>query len=119
MDDLPDATPGAIVRLELDQHHFLTLGYSSWLAAPMISRLAFTPSEEGTNVAVLEDPDVLVVSGFMWEDTRAALGGATYVVNEKRGKGQVILFAVELTFRAYWPVLHRLFLNAVLLAPSM
>ena len=55
----------------------------------------------------------------MWDDTRRALAGESYLVTEERGRGKVVLFASEPAYRAYWPALHRLFLNAVLFAPHM
>jgi hypothetical protein len=115
-DDLPDSTPGATVRVQLDRHHFLTAGYGSQVAVPMLSRLAFHPGESGRSAALFEAADQLVVSGFMWDDTRQALAGGSYLMTEEYGQGQVVLFASEPAYRAYWPALHRLFLNAILLA---
>ena len=50
------------------------------------------------------------------DDTRQALAGGSYLMTEEYGQGQVVLFASEPAYRAYWPALHRLFLNAILLA---
>ncbi len=36
-DDLPEGTPGAMVRVRLDRHHFLTAGYGSWAAVSMVA----------------------------------------------------------------------------------
>ncbi|MGD8377448.1 MAG: M14 family metallopeptidase [Acidobacteriota bacterium] len=119
VDELPDATPGAIARVDLDLHHYLTLGYGDWLAVPVISRLAFTPAGEGIDVARFAPADELRLSGFMWDETREALAGQSYLLAERRGRGKVILFAGSPIFRAYWPHLNRLLLNAVLLAPSL
>jgi len=118
-DDLPESTPGAMVRVRLDRHHFLTAGYGSSAVVPMLSRLAFQPGEKTRSAAVFEEEDRLVVSGFMWDDTRRAVAGESYLVTEERGRGKVILFASEPAYRAYWPALHRLFLNAVLLGPHI
>jgi hypothetical protein len=117
--DLPDPTPGAIARAVLDDHHFLTVGYGSWVAVPVVSRVSFTPSRHGRNVATFDEAGKLRLSGFMWDDTRAAMAEQAYLVSEPRGQGKVILFAGDPAFRGYWPNLHRLLLNAVLLAPSL
>jgi len=118
-EDLPESTPGAMVRVRLDRHHFLTAGYGSQAVVPMLSRLAFQPGEEARSAATFEEEERLVVSGFMWEDTQQALAGGAYLMTEKHGRGKVILFASEPAYRGYWPALHRLFLNAILLGPHV
>jgi hypothetical protein len=118
-DDLPESTPGAMVRVRLDRHHYLTAGYGSRVAVPMLSRLAFHTAERARSAATFEEEERLVVSGFMWDDTRRALAGKSYLVTEEHGRGKVVLFASEPAYRAYWPALHRLFLNAILLAPQV
>jgi len=113
------ATPGAIARAVLDDHHFLTVGYGSWVAVPVVSRVSFTPSSTGRNVATFDEAERLRLSGFMWDETREAMAAQAYLVTERHGQGKVILFAGDPAFRGYWPNLYRLLLNAVLLAPSL
>jgi hypothetical protein len=118
-DDLPKSTPGAMARVRLDTHHLLSAGYSRQAVVPVLTRLAFLPGKGGRSVAVFEEEDRLQVSGFMWEDTRQALAGGTYLLQENLGRGQLILFAGEPAFRGYWPALHRLFLNTILVSPTL
>ena len=63
--------------------------------------------------------DRLRLSGFMWDDTREALSGQAWLISEKLGRGKLVLFAGDPVFRAFWPNLNRLIVNAVVLAPSL
>jgi hypothetical protein len=117
--DLPDSTPGAMARVLLDLHHVLSAGYDRQAVVPVLTRLAFLPGDHGHSVATFEETDRLLVSGFMWDETRQALSGATYLLQEDMGQGQLILFAGEPAYRAYWPALQRLFLNTIFVGPGM
>ncbi len=47
------------------------------------------------------------------------LRGTAWMVDEPRDAGRVILFADDPNFRLIWPSLSRLFLNAILLGPTV
>ena len=55
--------------------------------------------------------------------TRTAAGeplrGAPFLWDEPTGRGHVICFADDVTFRTFLHAAQRLFLNALLLAPSL
>jgi hypothetical protein len=119
LDDLPVATPGAVVRVLLDEKSFLTAGYGDRIAVPLASRLALTRPERGRVVGRFESAEKLRLAGFMWDETRKAIADQSYLVVEKLGEGKVILFAADPAFRAFWPHLHRLLLNALVVAPSI
>lgn len=119
VEDLPDPTPGAIARVILDPRHFLTVGYGERLAVPIGTRLAFTAPRRGRVVARFDDAEKLRIAGFMWDETRRAFSGQAYVVSDRLGDGKLILFAGDPSFRAYWPNLHRLLLNALIVAPAI
>jgi len=111
-------TPGAILKLELNDAHFLALGFGDRLAALHNSDLIFTRSREGTNVATYAE-DSPRLSGFIWEDTLERIKGTPYLIDENLGRGHVILFADDPAFRLLWPQLARLLLNSAFLAPSL
>lgn len=119
IDDLPAPTPGAVVRVLLDEQHFLSAGYGDRIAVPITSRLALTRPERGRVVGRFESAEKLRLAGFMWDETRKAFADQSYLVAETLGEGKVILFAADPAFRAYWPHLHRLLLNALVLAPAV
>lgn len=109
-------TPGSVMRVLLDTNHFLSLGYGNKIPVHVNSSRIFTPSKEGANVGVYDDPTH--VSGFIFEDNKANFPGNAYLVHEPVGSGNVVLFAEQPVFRLYWRGLERLFINSVLLAPG-
>lgn len=115
----PKAVSGAVLRVKLDRHHFLAYGYDDELYVPLATDLILTPSKLGWNVATFVEKDRLRVAGFLWEKMAAALPGNVYAVDEPTERGHVILFADDPNFRATWTSLNRLFLNALLFAPSL
>lgn len=114
----PLDTPGAIVRLDLDPVHYLTLGENTIAYAPVLSDRILTASVEGSTVARIPS-DGGRRAGFMWPVMEEALKDKAFLVEETRGKGRVILFAEDPGFRGTWEGLHRLLLNGLLIGPSM
>jgi len=111
-------TPGAILRVDMNLAHFLSMGYAAQDLVMHNSNYIFKPSRDGTHVVTYlkENPRV---SGFVWPETEKRLAGSPYLIAESLGRGQVILFADDPVFRNSWPRLTRLFLNAVFFAPSL
>ena len=60
--ELPLPTPGAIVRVELDEEHWLAAGYGKQIDVLFEGRSIFTPLklDRGSNVGVFAEQDVLV-----------------------------------------------------------
>ena len=115
--------PGAIVRVELDPEIWLTAGYSEDLPALVDSSRIFLEPEGPPNsgqrvVGRYGKGDYLLMSGYLWPESRERLSGAVFAYEERVGRGRVILFAEDLNFRGYWRGADRLFLNAVALSPS-
>jgi hypothetical protein len=48
-----------------------------------------------------------------------ALKGQAWLVEERRGRGKVVLFAEDPSFRGTWEGLHALLLNAVMIGPNV
>ena len=59
------------------------------------------------------------VLGLLWPEARERIANTAYATAESVGRGQVILFAADPTFRTWLPGIQRLFFNAVLLGPGM
>jgi len=70
-------------------------------------------------VARYADADHLLLDGYMLDADKAKLGGRPLAIVERVGRGRVIFFAEEITFRGYWYDLNLLFLNSVLLGPVL
>lgn len=111
-----DNTPGAILRVNLDTNHFLSLGYDQQIPVHVNSSAIFTPSQQGANVGVFDEN--ATISGFVFEENKPNFPGNAFLIHEPTGSGNVILFAEQPVFRAYWRGLERLLVNSILLAPS-
>jgi hypothetical protein len=105
----PQRTPGAIVRVDLNPLSFLS--YSTIC-------LPFEDSP-ARNVGVYASGDGLRLSGFIWPDTERYLAGMGWLFLEAFGRGKVVSFIEDPIFRASYDGLNKLFLNAILLGPSM
>jgi hypothetical protein len=120
---VPEAVPGAIMRATVDRTTYLTFGYEDTQLPVLVnSGYFFRPSKEGTN-AVVFSPDVnqqLRISGFVWpSNTERLLRGTAYVIEEPTGRGHVILFAEDPSFRGIWRTTVRLFFNSILFPSAM
>jgi hypothetical protein len=119
---VPEAVPGAIMRATIDRTTYLTYGYEDTQLPVLVnSGYFFRPSKEGTN-AVIFSPDEkqqLRISGFIWPNTERLLRGTAYVMDEPLGRGHVILFAEDPSFRGIWRTTVRLFFNSILFPSAM
>ncbi|HET8675880.1 MAG TPA: hypothetical protein VFO63_08850, partial [Blastocatellia bacterium] len=117
----PLTVPGAAFRAKINRDHFLSYGYDSdTVVVLMDGNSFFRPSKDGANVVTFAATGPLLVSGFVWPDnTEELMRGTAYVIDEPTGGGHVILFAEDPTFRYLWRTTQQMFMNAILLAPSM
>lgn len=119
-EELPIPVPGAILRVNLDQDHWMTMGYGDRTNVLVNSNRVFRPLklDKGQNIAVYSPPEELLLSGFMWEESKELLAGKAYLMHQKIGKGRVIAFAEDPNFRAFTESLTLLFMNGVFFGPS-
>ncbi len=61
----------------------------------------------------------LLLDGFMASSDKEKLAGRPFVVIQPVGRGRVIFFACDPTFRGYWYGLNLLFLNSLILGPLL
>jgi hypothetical protein len=107
--------PGSIFRGTLDLTHWLTLGYESkGLALMLRGSTLLAPSKSGDNPAVFVGDDLLL-AGFAWPgNTERLLEETVWATAERQGRGQVVLFADDPLYRAFWRGPARLLTNAIL-----
>ncbi|HKY05956.1 MAG TPA: hypothetical protein VJQ56_13760, partial [Blastocatellia bacterium] len=117
----PIAVPGASFRARLNREHYLSYGYDADTLAVLVDGTTFfRPSKDGANVVTFEGSGPLVIAGFTWPDnTEELLRGTAYVIDEPTGSGHVILFAEDPNFRFLWRTTAQMFINSILLAPSL
>lgn len=105
---------GAIFEAELDLTHPLCYGYARSKLAFFYTQALFaeTPAGAYNTPAVLGDSPRL--AGYVpWQTMRMAPGAAVVTVSAT-GKGRVIAFAANPTFRGFWFGAHRMLANAIL-----
>lgn len=118
--ELPGQTPGATLRVRLDPEHWLAFGYDAGTNVVVGSRNVFTPVklDRGVNVAVYEQRDRLLLSGFSWNDKLDQLAQKAYLVHQPHGRGHVVAFAEDPNVRGLTRGLELLVMNAVLFGAS-
>ena len=116
----PDNIPGGILRVKIDEEHWLSSGEDAVMQVLIEGRRVFTPIrlDRGRNVGVYETKDALVASGLVWEESRDQLAQKAYLMYELLGRGHVIAFAEDPNYRAFTEASELLFVNAVLLGPA-
>jgi hypothetical protein len=113
--EAPDSAPGVLVRAKIDADHWLTAGASETLSALVQGNAIYTPLtlDQGRNPVVFAGAEELVVSGHLWSDNRDQLAFKPFVMVQEHGRGQVIAFTGDPTYRAYLDGLNMLLVNAV------
>ena len=116
----PENTPGAILRVAIDQEHWLSAGQDGELQVILEGQRIFTPIrlDRGRNVGVYAPKDQVVASGLVWDEARDQLAQKAYLIHQPVGQGHVIAFAEDPNFRAFTEASELLFINAVLLGPA-
>jgi len=111
---------GAILRVNLDQEHWLTAGVGERVPALLYSTYALLARFPAVRtVGRFADREDIRVSGLLWPEARERLARTAYCTREGMGQGQVILFAGQPNFRAYFRGAERLLSNAILFGPGM
>jgi hypothetical protein len=113
-----EQVPGAFVEVDVDTEHYLGIGIENPVVALFRSNIVYKPTMRGAHVANL-DSERPVVAGFTFDEARTHLSRAPFMWDEPTGRGHVTVFADDPTFRTFLHEAHRLFLNAILLGPSV
>ena len=116
----PELTPGAILRVQLDEDHWLSSGTDSEIQALVESTRVFTPIklDKGRNVGIYATGDRILASGLMWDAAMKQLPQKAFLIHQPMGQGHVIAFAEDPNYRAYAEATQFLFINAVLLGAA-
>ncbi|MEJ2719925.1 MAG: M14 family metallopeptidase, partial [bacterium] len=109
---------GAILAVDLDDTHWLSFGARSPVPVMMYSDYAFLAGQKVQVAARFAGADKIRLSGLLWPEARNRLSETAYATSERRGNGQVVLFAGLPEFRGYFHGSERLLLNAIFLGPG-
>jgi hypothetical protein len=83
------------------------------------TRDAFMATDPVKTTARFSDEDDLRMSGLLWPEARRRWATTAYLTHERKGSGQIILFATDPNMRAYFYGTRKLFVNAVVYGPAM
>ncbi len=116
----PDSSAGVLAKALVDEDHWLAAGVKPTLNVLVRGSGIYTPAklDQGVNVAYFAGPDEVLVSGYLWEETKEQLAYKPFVVAEPMGDGHVIAFTQDPTVRAYLDGLNMIFMNALFRAPA-
>jgi hypothetical protein len=110
---------GVFLAGQVDNEHWLAAGLDETMPVYFQGSKILMSRPPVETVIRLAPASDLRLSGLLWPEARTRSADSAYVTVERRGRGQVILFAVDPSFRMWFPGLQRVFLNAVLLGPGM
>ncbi|MDH3528419.1 MAG: hypothetical protein OEQ28_02535, partial [Acidobacteriota bacterium] len=105
--------PGSLFKALVNNDQYLALGYRPEIAVQFRGDYHLSLSKRGANVVTYK-PDGHIM-GHVWDSTMANLGGKLYMADVPVGRGHVVLFADDPTFRAYWNGLDRLFIGSMIM----
>jgi len=116
----PETTPGALLRVRLDEDHWLAAGTDGEVQAMVEGDRVFAPIklDRGRNVGVYAARERLLASGLIWEPALNQLPQKAFLIHQPLGQGHVIAFAEDPNFRAYAEATQLLFINAVVLGAA-
>ena len=112
--------PGAIAQVVADLEDPLMFGQRPLLPVPVHGDLILeSPQRRDVRVvARYAAGEQLRLAGLIWPEALARLAGSPWLVKEKHGRGQMILFAGEPCFRGAWDGLRAVLMNAILMEPG-
>lgn len=112
--------PGSHFDVVLDLTNWVTLGMERQRMPVLVSGgNVLGLSHDGGNVAVFPTEGTLKRGGFTFPDnSERLLRGSAFIVQERVGRGNVVMFTNDPMFRGWWRALDRMVLNAVLLGGS-
>jgi hypothetical protein len=109
---------GAILKLDLNQDHWLSYGAGAKIPAIFSGRSVYLSKRPVKTAARFADAGELRVSGLIWKEAKERIKNTAYLTRESLGKGQIIMFADDPNFRSYFYGTQRLFLNSVFFGPG-
>ncbi len=111
---------GVLLRGQVDSDHWLTVGCERGVNVLYSGRAIYAPLtlDEGVNAGYLEAPGKLLESGYLWDQLRKQLAYKPFLVSQSVGRGNVIGFVTDPSFRAQMDGNNLLLLNAVFRGPA-
>ena len=110
---------GVILRTDIDTENWLAFGMNARLPVIAWTRDVFLSADPVTTVARFAPKESdLRLSGLLWPEARERWAGSAWATRERKGRGQVILFATDPNMRAYFYGSRQMMLNAIFYGPG-
>lgn len=109
---------GAILAVDMNEKHWLAFGVRSPVPVLIDTDYTFLTKSDVETAGRFAPPERVRLSGLLWPEARARWSDSAFLTRERKGSGQIILFADTPNFRAYFHGGERLLLNAILLGPG-
>jgi hypothetical protein len=110
---------GAFLRADLDPEAWLTWGLGKEMTAWIGTPNAFVAEPPVQIAARFPEADRLHLGGLLWPEAAGRIAHTAYATREGKGRGQVILFLNDPTYRGWMLDSRRMFANAVLYGPGL
>ncbi len=109
---------GSILRTRVDHKHWINYGLNSEVPVILYTSFAYLATDPVQIPVVFSGASDLRLSGLLWPVARSRWANTAYLTVERVGKGQIILFAGDPFFRAYFEGSSRFLINSLLLGPG-
>jgi hypothetical protein len=111
----PIPLDGAIVRAQTNGSHWLSAGIAPNLHLMLIGSDIYRPltRDQGENVVRFAGPREVATSGIVWPENRNQLAFKPVTAVQRVGRGYVVAFTVDPTYRAQSDGLDALLMNAI------
>ncbi|MCB2230941.1 hypothetical protein KQH82_09530 [bacterium] len=110
---------GVIMRADIDTEDWLAFGMNDRVPVMVYSdRVLMSMDPANTVARFTADRNKLRMSGLLWPEARQRWAGSAYAVRERKGGGQIIMFATAPYTRAYFYGTRQMFVNALLYGPG-
>lgn len=111
--------PGAALKTQALPGHPFLFGLAAAPAFLVVDGEPPLRLPDALSNVVTVAPDEPLLSGFGWKEALERWKGAAVVQVEEAGRGRVVSFGADPAFRGVWRGSESVFLNAVLLGPSL
>jgi len=110
---------GVTLRATVNPDAWITAGLDDALPVLVAGSDVFLAKPPVTTAVRLDAAPALRLGGLLWPEARARLADSAWLTVERKGRGQLVLFAAMPAFRGYQLASARLFANAVVLGPGL
>jgi hypothetical protein len=111
----PTPLDGAIVKAHTQGDHWLTAGLAPNLHVMLIGSDIYRPltRDQGDNVVTFASPRDVAASGIVWQENREQLAFKPVTAVQSVGRGYVVAFTADPTYRGQADGLDALLMNAI------